>query len=129
MMQEPVRVIYIDDDTRMAGLLPRVLELAGIRVLTVCASAEALLAMQDTAMYAEAEAFVTDVQLPGMTGVELARKLRAEGERRPILVVSAWSERVGWELAKMKVVYLQKPYEFEALENTIKSLAEKAKAT
>ena len=127
-MREPVKAIYIDDDPRMASLLPRVLALAGIDVSAVCPSAEALLAMKYTPAYAAAEIFVTDVQLPGMTGVELARTLRAEGERRPILVVSAWSETKAWGLAKMNVAYLQKPYEFEALENTIQKLVQASKA-
>ena len=128
-MQEPIRVIFVDDDQKMAGLLPRVLALAGIRVLVVCTSAEELPAMRDTAVYEEADAFVIDVRLPKMTGVELVGKLRAERERRPILAVSAWSEEAGWELTEMKVEYLQKPYEFEELERTIKKLVEESEAT
>jgi len=121
-------VIYVDDDPKTAVLLRQALALTGIEVLAICASAEELLAMKDTAMYEEAEAFVIDVRLPIMTGVELAGKLRAEGERRPILAVSAWPKEVGWGLAEMKVVYLQKPYEFEELERTIKRLVEESEA-
>jgi two-component system OmpR family response regulator len=127
-MKQSIRVIYVDDDPKTTVLLPQALALAGIEVLAICASAEELLAMKDTEMYEKAEAFVIDVRLPEMTGVELAGKLRAEGERRPILAVSAWPKEAGWELAEMKVVYLQKPYEFEELERTIRRLVEESEA-
>ena len=124
-MPNTIRVICVDDDPKMASLLPRVLELAGIWVLTVCASAEEMLDMRETATYKEAEVFLIDVRLPKMTGVELARQLRAEGEERPILAMSAWSEEADWRLAEIDVEYLQKPYEFEELERTIKRLVGK----
>jgi DNA-binding response OmpR family regulator len=121
-------VIYVDDDPKAAVLIRQALSLAEIEVLAICASAEELLTMKDTAMYEEAEALVIDVRLPGMTGVELAGKLRAEGERRPILAVSAWPKEAEWGLTEMSVVYLQKPYEFEELERTIKKLVEESQA-
>ena len=126
-MQKPIRVIYVDDDPNMATLLPRVLALAGIVVVAICTSAEELLASRGTSTYEAAEAFVTDVQLPHMSGIEMAEKLRAAGETRPILVVSAWTEEFKWGLTEMQVAYLQKPYEFEDLENTIKRLVQEAR--
>ena len=122
-MADPVQVIFVDDDTIVHPLLTKVLELAGIKVLACCKSAEELLAMQNTPRYQDAQLFMFDVQMPRMTGVELAAKLRADGEKRPILVTSAYAVDFSWGLREMQVEYLQKPYDFAALENKIKNLA------
>ena len=60
---------------------------------------------------------VTDIRMPGMSGLELQAKLKAEGSRVPIIFITAHSE------AKMKmqameagaVEFLSKPFDDEVL--------------
>lgn len=121
-MEDPIRVICVDDDIVVHHLLTKVLRLVGIHVLACYKSAEDLLASKDRTEYREAEMLLLDLQMPNMTGVELAAKLRAEGERRPILLTSAFSQDFRWGLKAMDVQYLQKPYDFDQLESIIKNL-------
>jgi DNA-binding response OmpR family regulator len=121
-MEDPIRVICVDDDVVVHHLLTKVLELAGISILACYSSAEELLESKECMEFREAELFLLDLQMPNMTGVELAAKLRAEGEQRPILLTSAFSQDFRWGLRAMYVEYLQKPYDFDELESMIKNL-------
>ena len=121
-MEKPIRVICVDDDVVVHHLLTKVLSLAGINVLACFKSAEELLESKDCKEFREAELILLDLQMPNMTGVELAAKLRSESEQRPILLTSAFSQDFRWGLRAMDVEYLQKPYDFDQLESLIKNL-------
>ena len=121
-MEDPIRVICVDDDIVVHHLLTKVLKLAGISILACYNNAEELLEAKDCTAFREAELFLLDLQMPNMTGVELAAKLRAEGEQRPMLLTSAFSQDFRWGLKAMDVQYLQKPYDFDQLESLIKNL-------
>ena len=121
-MKETIKIICVDDDTVVHHLLTRVLELAGISTLAWCKSAEELLEMKDSTDYQEAAMFLFDFHMPNMTGAELAARLRAGGEKRPILLTSAFSYDFRWGLREMKVEFMQKPYDFDELESVIKNL-------
>jgi two-component system response regulator MprA len=122
-MEKTIPIICVDDDIIVHHLLTRVLELAGIKVLAWFKSAEELLEMRSEEKYRDAVMFLFDYQMPNMTGVELAKKLRTEGEQRPILLTSAFSKDHRWRLNELNVEYMQKPYDFEELESLIKNLA------
>ena len=55
----------------------------------------------------------------GITGIELARKLRARFPELPILLTTGYSEQVS---ATQGFPVLQKPYEMNALANAIGEL-------
>jgi two-component system response regulator PhoP len=117
-----IQVIYVDDDKETGSLLARILELVGIKVSANCRTAEELIEMVNTPQYREAGIFIIDIQLPKMTGVELVAKLRAEGETRPIILLSGFSKDDRWDLKEMRVEFIQKPYDFHELQQTINNL-------
>jgi len=78
--------------------------------------------------YASAEAFfhagppfsdcvITDIQMPGLSGIELKRRLVAEGRTAPVIMVTARSEAGLRALALESgaVCLLRKPFTAEAL--------------
>ena len=80
----PPRVLVVEDDHRIAAFLDRALVQAGYRV-AVAADGPAALAAADTT---PPEVVVLDLMLPGLDGLEVARRLRAGGGV-PILMLTA----------------------------------------
>src|SRR3989442_8642619 len=80
-----MRVLVVDDDAAVRDAVREALELEGYEVATAAGGgeAEALLARE------QMDALVLDVLMPQMSGFELCRRLRAGGDRTPILMLTA----------------------------------------
>jgi two-component system, OmpR family, phosphate regulon response regulator OmpR len=102
-------VLVVDDDRRLRELLARFLSEHGYRVSTAASAAEAR-AKTEILVF---DALVLDVMMPGETGFDFARRLRGEGARVPILMLTARSEPsdriTGLEIGADD--YLPKPFE------------------
>jgi two-component system, LuxR family, response regulator FixJ len=77
-------VFVIDDDASVRRSLARLLESLGYAVVA-CASAEEFLALPDATGPA---CLVTDVRMPGMTGLDLLEVIKGSGRRLPIILSS-----------------------------------------
>ena len=67
---------------------------------------------------------VVDLGLPGISGLDLIRQLRSNGERFPILILTArgnWQD-MGEGLAAGADDYVVKPFQFEELEARLNAL-------
>ena len=71
----------------------------------------------------ETACLVADVQMPGMTGVELQKKLVEAGHAIPTILVTAYPDEVGRTRALKNgvVCYLSKPVDDEHLERCLRS--------
>lgn len=78
-------IIVVDDDMSMSLAIERLLSAAGWSVRSY-ASAEALLVDGN---FAGAAVLILDVQLPGISGLELHRQLLAEGGVPPVIFITA----------------------------------------
>jgi CheY-like chemotaxis protein/two-component sensor histidine kinase len=102
-------VLVVEDEPSVRRIVRRILESAGHRVLEAGSGAEAL----ELAHRAERplDALVTDVVMPGMSGPELTKRLRAE---QPGLAVLLMSGYLGDVLAQhgvgSDVALLEKPF-------------------
>ena len=82
----PTYVAVVDDDQSVLRSFARLLRAAGIQPVTY-GSAEAFLA---DAKRPQFDCMVFDVQLGGMSGIELARTISAtDGHRPPIIYITA----------------------------------------
>ena len=90
-MSEPsiIRVLLVEDDELMVHLITRYLESHGFAVSAAGTGPEGLA----LARSGEFEVVLLDVELPGMSGVEVLKQLRREGSRLPVLIVSADSDK------------------------------------
>jgi two-component system, OmpR family, response regulator len=80
-----VRVLIVEDELRMAGLIRRGLVREGIAADVVANGEEALVFVGAH----EYDAIVLDVMLPGINGFETCRRLRSEGMWTPVLMLTA----------------------------------------
>ena len=83
-----MRVLVIEDEVRLAATLQDLLELNGYTA-DVCHDGEAGLDNALTAIY---DVILLDVMLPKLDGFTVLRRLRAEGNATPVLMLPARSE-------------------------------------
>jgi len=81
-------IAIVDDDISIRKSLDRLIRSAGLGVL-VFASAEEFL---NSAHPRKADCLILDVQLPGMSGIELQRKLVASHYEIPVIFITAYEE-------------------------------------
>jgi two-component system OmpR family response regulator len=82
-----MRVLIVEDKVKMASLLRRGLRSEGMAV-DVAAKGEDALWMTNATRY---DAVVLDLMLPGIDGFETVRRLREDGVRTPVLMLTARS--------------------------------------
>ncbi|MBW3555297.1 MAG: response regulator transcription factor [Actinobacteria bacterium] len=115
-----MRVLVVEDDVKMAALLRRGLQHEGYAVDVVSTGRDALWAATEFPV----DAVVLDVMIPCPDGFEVCRRLREEGLRAPILMLTARDavvDRVrGLDTGADD--YLVKPFAFEELFARLRSL-------
>jgi PAS domain S-box-containing protein len=111
------RVLVVEDDTFVAELAAGMLSELGFESTVTHSAKEAL----DRLAGGEKPKLVfTDIVMPGgITGVELARKVRERFPELPILLTTGYSEQVGSDAG---FPVLQKPYELDALAGALSKL-------
>jgi PAS domain S-box-containing protein len=108
------RVLIVEDDTFVAELAADMLGELGFESMVVHSAKEALERM---AGGDRPELVFTDIVMPGgLTGIELARKLRQRFPELPILLTTGYSEQVA---ATQGFPVLQKPYELHSLASAV----------
>lgn len=81
-------IALVEDDPSVLEALESLLEYAGYEVL-LCASAEALL---DSGRLGQIDCLITDIGLPGISGIELLRTLLSSNPDLPAIVTTARRE-------------------------------------
>ncbi|HEY8880897.1 MAG TPA: response regulator [Roseateles sp.] len=79
-------VIYLDDDEVVMLVIVRILERAGYRCSGFRDIAAALAAAQDEAQ--QVQVFITDYNMPGRTGLDVARELASARPDLPVIISS-----------------------------------------
>jgi two-component system, OmpR family, phosphate regulon response regulator OmpR len=82
------KIVVIDDDARIRDLLRRYLSQQGFDVLL----AEDARALQRIMQRENVDLLVLDVMLPGEDGLSICKRLRSEGVRTPIIMLTAKGE-------------------------------------
>jgi two-component system response regulator MprA len=82
---ERVRILVVDDEPAVREAVDRALRLEGYETELAADGAQALDALADRTP----DALVLDVLMPHVDGLEVCRRLRAAGDRTPVLVLTA----------------------------------------
>jgi two-component system response regulator FixJ len=118
-MPADVTVHVIDDDEAARHSLAFLLAAAKISVKTY----ESALAFLDRLAEVKSGCIITDVRMPGMTGIELLHKLKQLGVAVPVIVVTGHAD-VPLAVEAMKIGaadFLEKPFDDEALLHAVRS--------
>jgi two-component system cell cycle sensor histidine kinase/response regulator CckA len=115
------RIILIDDEEPVRRLATRILEHAGYDVLALGSGAEALDQISPEVRY---DLLLTDVAMPGMSGVELANRLTGQHSELKVLLMSGYTEEVLFpnQEAREDRSLLQKPFGKDELLNKVREL-------
>lgn len=121
MSEGEVSVLVVDDDFMVARIHTQFVERTpGFRVVGVASSGEA--ALDDVARL-RPDLVLLDVHLPDMTGIDVLRRLRADGDDTGVLIVTAAREADTVRAAASggAVHYLVKPFDYDDLRVRLES--------
>jgi len=121
-----VLVLVADDDRAVREALERALQLNGFDVALAADGNEAISATTDRTP----DAIILDVMMPGYDGLDVTRRLRREGNRVPILLLTA-RDAVGDRVDGLDAGaddYLPKPFALEELLARLRALLRRADA-
>ncbi len=117
MSSEPV-VQIIDDDEAMRDSVQFLLDTAGIKSV----AHESAVAFLDT-LSGEPACIVTDIRMPGLSGLDLIKELRARGIGTPVIVVTGHGDvPLAVEAMKLGAAdFLEKPFPDEMLLGAVRA--------
>ena len=112
-MSKPARISIIDDDDSVREAVENLIRSLGYDTETF-ASAEDYL---NRGSVSETQCLMTDVHMPGMTGIELQKRLIHAGHRIPVIFMSGFSEEAVRAEAMQNgaIGFLSKPIRVEDL--------------
>ena len=112
-MSEVPLISIVDDDALARDGIRELVESLGYKAIAF-ASAQHFLASR---VLAETTCLITDVQMPGLNGLELQEALQSQGHQTPVIVITAYpNERYRTRaLENGAVGYLSKPFDDESL--------------
>jgi two-component system response regulator MprA len=120
-----MKVLVVDDERAVRDSLRRALELEGYRVELAVDGEDGLAKLRHGA---PADAVVLDILMPGIDGLEMCRRLRAEGNSVPVLMLTARAE-VDSRVAGLDAGaddYLSKPFALAELLARLRALLRRA---
>lgn len=119
-MPHVARLLVVEDDRRVGSFIARGLRDEGFAVEWVVSGNEALA----RATAGPFDLVVLDNMLPGQSGIEVARELRARGQTMPILMLTARDapedQRAAFEAGANALI--GKPFHFEELLRQLRSM-------
>jgi two-component system OmpR family response regulator len=121
-----MRVLVVEDEVRLAGLLRKGLREEGL-LADVAVTGEDSLWMAEATPY---DVILLDVNLPGIDGFETCRRMREREVRTPILMLTA-RDAVEDRIAGLDTGaddYLVKPFDFGELQARLRALARRGPA-
>jgi CheY-like chemotaxis protein len=119
------RILVVDDEQHMLLTVQFILQSAGYAVRTARSGEEALEVIGSCSATCEGfDLILTDIQMQGMTGLQLIDSLRASGIEAPVLVMTGYGndESVRELRRKGCTEFLEKPFDEEDLLRKVRQL-------
>ena len=110
----PATILLVDDDALIASSTLALLEDLGHKVVEASSGSEAL-ELLDGGL--QPDLIITDHAMPGMTGIELAVRVRSRKPELPILLATGYAELVGAQ--PIELPRLAKPFTQDQLSDVI----------
>ncbi len=112
-------IIIVDDDESVQSALQDLIEADGFSAKSFGSAEEFL----ESGLQRKAACLITDIRMPGMSGLELQAKLRADGCKTPIIFITAHGDaRVRIQAMREGAVeFLMKPFDDQVLLNRVRA--------
>jgi DNA-binding NtrC family response regulator len=107
------KILIVDDEPGMRGLLTRVMEKEGFSAAAAGGGDEALELIDSD----EWHLVIADIDMPGMDGIELLKRIRGRKEALPVIMITAYAT-VESAVEAMKLGafdYVTKPFQMDEL--------------
>jgi CheY-like chemotaxis protein len=119
---EDMDILFVDDEEPLRDAGVRMLENLGYRVTAVSSGIEALDLVAGEP--GKIDLVITDMTMPGMTGIELAQRLLGIQPDIPIILCTGYHDTLSREKVKELGVreYLTKPYSLREIAGIISSI-------
>ena len=116
-----MKVLLIEDEQRVASFIRKGLEEQNIQVVQAYDGVTGL----NSALSNEFDVIILDLVMPGMNGLEVCRKLRAEQDQTPLLMLTALAttDDIVNGFTQGADDYLTKPFKFRELLARVQALA------
>jgi DNA-binding NtrC family response regulator len=115
-------ILLVDDDDATRETTGMILELLGFEVRSAPGGTEAL---HEAKRIERVDLLLTDVRMPGMNGVELARQLNARFPGMPVLFMSGYaSGALGDDELPEGATFIAKPFSIVDLESSVREALE-----
>jgi PAS domain S-box-containing protein len=114
---EPLRVLIVEDDVNTRDATRELLQLLGAQV-SAADNAQAALALFDAQSF---DVLLTDVRMPGMSGIELARAAKRVQPALRVVFASGYGAGIAAELDDdmSGATLLPKPFDLDSLEKAV----------
>jgi DNA-binding NtrC family response regulator len=120
-----VRLLLVDDDEQVREILTDMLSLTdNCEVVPVCDAREALRLVSESPV----DVIITDLGMPGMSGIELAEKVHEIYPRLPVGLVTGWGSQLNEEeIAQQGITALLcKPFRLKDVQALVAKLSSAA---
>ena len=117
------RILLVEDNDHVREFAESLLEDLGFKVCSAATGEEALAMLDDPGI----DLLFSDVVMPGMTGLDLARAARERRPHLPILLASGYSDAIVGG-AGVQFEFVRKPYDPKRLQAALAAAMERASA-
>ena len=125
-----MRILIVDDSLMMRAMIKRVVKLTNVPVDEILEAGDAMQALSLLEAH-DVQLLLTDINMPGMSGADLLRKLAAGDRWRRltrVVISTDGSTARRAEVAGLSVSrYLEKPFSPEVLRDVLTDAAEAAR--
>jgi len=122
MNAEPLRVWLVDDDASIRWVLERALRNGGMLPKSFDAAEGALAALRSEAA---PDVLITDIRMPGQSGLELVKRIRGSRPQLPVIVMTAHADLdsavSAYESGAFE--YLPKPFDIDQAVDLVRRAA------
>ncbi|HIJ80493.1 MAG TPA: sigma-54-dependent Fis family transcriptional regulator [Desulfuromonadales bacterium] len=118
-----VRILVVDDELSMREFLSILLEREGYKVETAASAEEGLKAIE----LAPFDLVLSDVQMPGLSGIQLLERIKRDSPETGVLMITAFSAAdQAVEAMKLGAYdYISKPFKIGEIKQLVKNALEK----
>ncbi len=120
-----LKVLIVDDEADILRVISRVLRRAGLTVVTARSGEEALEVLSSQSDF---DCLLSDIMMPGISGIELVQRIPAALQKRAILVTASVPEDIDYAAIPDGIPVLRKPVDMQDLREAIQASSERGLA-